>query len=74
MSQKLEPIETLPNNGVNVLLLRRTSNNTVKSCVGFRSASGAIIGWSGARPPSPVVLLLPPASARTRPGARGTKP
>ncbi len=63
MSQKLKPIESLPNNGVKVLLLRRMSNDTVKACVGFRSASGVIIGWAAKRPPTTWVNLPPLAWA-----------
>ena len=45
-------IEELPNNGVMVLLMRRTGNHNVRTEVGCRDAFGAIRFWSGARPPT----------------------
>lgn len=52
-------IETLPNNGVDVLLMRRTTNITVKTSVGHRYATGEIRGWFGAKPPTHWINLPP---------------
>ena len=46
---KPEKIEELPNNGIKVLLMRRTTNDTVKTSVGYRDAFGNIRGWFGSR-------------------------
>ena len=45
-------ITELPNNGVPVLLMRRTGNDTVKTSVGYRYADMSIRGWYGSRPPT----------------------
>lgn len=52
-------IDTLRPNGVDVLLMRRTSNGTVKTSVGCRWAGGEIRGWFGSRPPTHWVELPP---------------
>lgn len=39
------PITELPNNGIKVLLMRRTTNDTVKTAVGYRDARGELRGW-----------------------------
>ena len=45
-------IEELSNSGIRVLLMRRTTNDTVKTAVGSRDAFGNIRGWYGSRPPT----------------------
>ena len=55
----MQSIDDLPNNGIKVLLARRTSNDTVKTSVGYRDAYGSIYGWFGARPPTHFVALPP---------------
>jgi len=52
-----ERIEELPNNGITVLLMRRTTNNTVKTSVGYRDAFCRIQGWYGSRPPTHFIGL-----------------
>lgn len=52
-----QPISELPNNGVPVLLMRRTTNNTVKTSVGYRYADMSIRGWFGAKPPTHFIGL-----------------
>ncbi len=52
-------IDTLPPNGINVLLMRRTGNITVKTAVGSRWADGKIHDWFAARPPTYWVELPP---------------
>ena len=61
----LKPIEELPNDGVRVLLMRRTGNDTVKTSVGYRSAFGVIQEWFGLRPPTHFTVL-PPFSSRRK--------
>jgi hypothetical protein len=46
------PITELSNNGIRVLLMRRTTNDTVKTSIGYRDARGNIQGWFGAKPPT----------------------
>lgn len=52
MNAKPRSIVELPNNGVPVLLMRRTTNDTVKTSVGYRYADMTIQGWNGTRPPT----------------------
>lgn len=59
-------LSELPNNGVKVLLMRRTTNNTVKTSVGYRAANMSIQGWHGAKPPSHWIDL-PPFGGGTKP-------
>lgn len=51
------PIEQLGNDGIKVLLMRRTGNDSVKTSVGYRDARGRIEGWFGARPPTHFINL-----------------
>lgn len=48
----MQRISELPNNGVPVLLMRRTGPKTVKVSIGCRNAYGRIEGWYGARKPT----------------------
>ncbi|MBI3101075.1 MAG: hypothetical protein HYY98_05920 [Burkholderiales bacterium] len=61
--QTLQPIDTLPNNGVRVLLLKRTGQDTVMSAIGYRDAAGNVRGWIGKRLPTHWIPA-PAASAR----------
>ncbi len=61
--QTLQPIDTLPNNGVRVLFLKRTGQDTVMSAVGYRDAAGNLRGWIGKRQPTHWIPA-PSASAR----------
>lgn len=46
-------IEELAPDGIRVLLMRRTSNETVKTAVGCRwPGESTFRGWFGARPPT----------------------
>ncbi len=45
-------ISELPNDGIKVLLLRRTGDDTVAASIGYRNAAGVIKGWYKARPPT----------------------
>ena len=48
----MRPIDTLPPNGIAVVLLRRTGESTMKVCVGSSWPGGQIRGWRGSRPPT----------------------
>lgn len=50
--QGLASIDTLPNNGVRVLLVKRTGHDTVMASIGYRDAAGNVRGWFGKRSPT----------------------
>jgi hypothetical protein len=49
---EMKRIDDLPNNGIKVLLMRRTGTFTMKCAVGFRDAFGRLQGWTGIRLPT----------------------
>ena len=55
----MKPIGELPNNGVLVMLMRRTGPKTVKVSIGYRDAFGRIQDWFGARPPTHFAQVPP---------------
>jgi hypothetical protein len=59
----LHPIDALPNDGVRVVLLKRTGKDTVMAAIGYRDSAGNVRGWIGKRGPTHWVKA-PPASAR----------
>lgn len=59
------PISELSPDGVNVLLMRRTGNDTVKAAVGCMWPGGKFKGWYNARPPTHF-CALPPLSSRSK--------
>jgi hypothetical protein len=54
-----QSIDTLPNNGIDVILMRRTGNNTVACAVGCRRANMEIDGWTLQHPPTHWTNLPP---------------
>ena len=51
-AQGLASIDTLPNDGVRVLLVKRTGQDTVMASIGYRDAAGNVRGWFGKRGPT----------------------
>jgi hypothetical protein len=48
----LQKIGSLPNDGVRVVLIKRTGQDTVMSSMGYRDVAGNIRGWYGKRDPT----------------------
>lgn len=62
VSKELQSIDTLSANGIKVMLIRRTGQDTIKAMVGCCWPGGEFRGWSGARLPTHWCDLPPMAS------------
>lgn len=58
----LHPIDTLPNDGVRVVLIKRTGQDTVMTAIGYRDTAGNLHGWPGKRTPTHWVKAPPPST------------
>jgi len=67
MKPEIAPIHEATPDGVKILLMRRTGNDTVKTSVGSVWPGGVIRGWYGSRPPTHFCSIPPyPRKEKTK--------